>query len=153
MKRLGFFVMMLIFGLLLVAQPSVVCSQSAGGPEQKTRLIAQAGQAQPKPPGEATKQSDTEERESFKKEAHKNIQGLDKKITALGKKVKKQGSEVKAEAKESWEELKAKQNVAKKKLKELSAAGEETWDKVKSETKAALEEVRKTYDKAVSHFK
>jgi Skp family chaperone for outer membrane proteins len=153
MKRIGFFGVPVILGFLLIAQPAFVSGKSVSESGQKTILIAQAGQAETKPAGEAAQQSDKEKREGFQKEADKMIRDLDKKITALGKKVKKQGSKVKAEAKEAWDDLKAKQVVAKKKLKELSSSGAETWDKVKSEANGALEETRKAYDKAVSHFK
>jgi ElaB/YqjD/DUF883 family membrane-anchored ribosome-binding protein len=131
----------------------IVLIPSIAQVDQKAVFIVQADQTKTEPTGGEPKQADKTNRESFNKEANKMIQDLDKKISTLGKKVKKEGAKIKTEAKESWESLKAKQTVAKKKLKDLSAAGEEAWDKVKSEADAALEEVRKAYDKAVSYFK
>jgi hypothetical protein len=123
--------------------------QTQGGETQR----AQTGQAEMKPAAQVSGQSDAEEKEGFRKKADRTIRDLDKKISVLGKKVKKQGSQIKKEAKESWEEVKAKQKVAEKKLKELSSAGEETWEKVKSEVNAAMDDLKKAYDKTVAYFK
>lgn len=149
MKQSGFLRAALILGfVLLLIPPQFLWSQGAEETNQKIIVVAQEGQT--KPPHMEQKQT---EKESFQKEANKIIQDLDKKIGALNKKVKKEGTKIKAEAKESWESLKAKQIVAKKKLKDLSASGDEAWDKLKSEANKAMEEARKAYDKAVSYFK
>ncbi|OPY75759.1 MAG: hypothetical protein A4E65_03440 [Syntrophorhabdus sp. PtaU1.Bin153] len=143
----------LVIGLFLLGGTASLWSQGVGQTQGKEVQMAQAGQAEMKPAAEASGQSDTEEKESFRKKADRTIQDLDKKINVLGSEVKKQGSQIKKEAKESWEEVKAKQEVAKKKLKELSSAGGETWEKVKSEVNAAMDDLKKAYDKAVAYFK
>ena len=149
MKRCALLGVVLLACVLLVARPSPVCSQKAEEPAQKSAITPQEGKAA----GDTSAQPPKEKREGFQKEAQKMIGDLDKKITALGKKVKKEGSKIEAEARQGWDELKAKQKVAKNKVKNLSGKGEEVWEKAKSEADAALDEVRKAYDKAVSHFK
>jgi peptidoglycan hydrolase CwlO-like protein len=124
--------------VIATAPPSFV---SAQGTEGKTQM---------KEPAEPQDQSKMQQ---YKKDLQKEIKAIDKKIANLGKKVKKEGSNLKGEAKESWEDLKAKQSVAKNKLKEVSKAGKETWEKVKSEADAALDDLKKAYDKTVSYFK
>jgi hypothetical protein len=108
------------------------------------------GKTQMQKPAESPDQS---KMETYKKDLQKELKAIDKKIAALGKKAKKKGSELKGDAKESWDDLKAKQTVAKNKLKDVSSAGKETWEKVKSETDAAMDDLKKAYDKAVSYFK
>jgi len=141
-----------VFTLCLVGQPPFVCGKSAES-EVTYTLIAQSGQTDRKTAGDEMKQTGGDEKESFRADMKKAVQDMDKEIATLSEKVRKQGSKAKVEAKESWKDLKAKQEVAKKKLKELSIEGKEAWDKVKSEANDAVKEVRKAYEKAVSHFK
>ena len=146
------FLMMLCLCLVFAARPLFVCGQTAGEPADKSGTTEQQGKAKVKAtstPG----QSQKGEQENLQKEAKKMLRDLDKEITALGKQVKMQGSKLQAEAKDSWETLKSKQQVARKKVKELSSASGEAWEKAKSEVDSALDELRKAYDKAASYFK
>jgi hypothetical protein len=153
MKRLlilSTFVTVLV--LFLAGQPLFVCGKSAESGVTYT-LVAQSGQTDGRTTGDEMKQTGGDEKESFRADMKKAVQDIDKDIATLSKKVEKEGSKAKAEAKESWRDLKAKQEVAKKKVKELSTAGKEAWDKVKSEAHDAVKEVKKAYEKAVSYFK
>jgi septal ring factor EnvC (AmiA/AmiB activator) len=91
--------------------------------------------------------------EKYRKSLEQELKALDKKIGALENKVKHQEAKMKEEAKESWNDLKAKQNEAKGHLKSIASAGKDTWEKAKTEADSALESLRKAYDKAASYFK
>ena len=95
----------------VAAPPSFV---SAQGTEGKTQMK------------ESAEPQDQSKMQQYKKDLQKELKAIDKKIAALGKKAKKEGSKLKGEAKESWEDLKAKQTVAKNKLKDVSSASKET---------------------------
>ena len=144
MKKYRFTGIMMLAALIMVWS-GFAYSQGAGEPAKKPEMAAQQEQG-------GAKQG-KEEKESFKAEAKKSIKELDEKITALGKEIKKQGANAKDEAKESWKDLKAKQKEAKKQLKALYKAGGKTWDKTKDGFNAALDELKKAYDKAASYFK
>lgn len=152
MKRYWFVGAMTCAALLMIWSASAY-SQQAGEPAKKSEMAAPQETGGAKPGGETAKQSGKEDQKSLKAEAKKSIKELDKQIVSLGKEVKKQGANVKAEAKESWKDLKVKQKEAKKQLKALHKAGGKTWNKAKSDFDAALDELRKAYDKAASQFK
>ena len=102
----------------ITAPPSFV---SAQGAEEKTQMKESQGS------------QDQSKMQKYKKELQKELKAIDKKIAALEKKAKKEGSKLKGEAKESWDDLKAKQTVAKNKLKDVSSC--EQGDVGKSEVR------------------
>ena len=131
--------------IAVAAPPSLVSAQ-------KSAVTGQEGKEQMRGTGESPEQADKNVA-AYKKDLKKELRVLDKKIALLDKKVKKQGSKLEGEAKESWTYLKEQQKAAQSKLKGLSSASKETWEKAKSEADAALDDLKKAYDKAASYFK
>ena len=119
---------------------------------QKSAVTGQEGKEQMRGTGASPEQANKNVA-AYKKDLKKELRVLDKKIALLDKKVKKQGSKLEGEAKESWTYLKEQQKAAQNKLKALSSASKETWEKAKSEADAALDDLKKAYDKTVSYFK
>jgi hypothetical protein len=157
MRVLGFPIALpaaiLCAGAVMIAWPFAGSSLHAAEAAQGTMFAAQGTETATKPVAKAPGESQTGQTENFTKDAKKALRDIDKQIAALGKKMKKQGTEVKAEVKESWNDLKEKQHVAKLKLKELSKSGGDAWQKTKSDFNGALDDLKKSYDKAVSSFK
>ena len=145
MKPYGIIGLMLAFCVVMAAPPSLVSAQ-------KSAVTGQEGKEQMRGTGASPEQADKNVA-AYKKDLKKELQVLDKKIALLDKKVKKQGSKLEGEAKESWTYLKEQQKAAQSKLKALSSASKETWEKAKSEADAALDDLKKAYDKTVSYFK
>lgn len=138
---------------VMIAGPHAVGSLHADEAGQGTVLAARESEPATNSTPGAPEASQGGQNESFTKDAKKALRDIDKQIASLGKEMKKQGTEVKAETKESWNDLKAKQRVARLKLKELSRTGGEVWEKTKADFNGALDDLRKSYDKAVSAFK
>ena len=116
-------------------------------------LAAQENDTAAKPGPEASGGSQTGQDQSFKKDAQKALRDINKQFATLGKEMKKGGTEVKTETKEGWNDLKQKQHVARSKLKELSKASGDAWEKAKGDFNGALDDLKASYNKAVSAFK
>jgi archaellum component FlaC len=125
----------------------------AGETTQGVVPMAQEREGVTGPGSTPSQESGEGQNQSLKKDAKKALRDLNEQIAALGTQFKGHGSKVEAGAKESWNDLKEKQRDAKMKLKELSSAGGEVREKAKSDFKAALDDLRKSYHKAVSYFK
>jgi hypothetical protein len=146
MKRYGLCGMILAVCLMIAVCPLTVSAQ-------KSDEASQGGPATEKKETAAAPEDSKMKMEAYKKDLKKELHEMDKKIAALGKKVKKEGSKLEADAKGSWNDLKAKRQVANDKYKRLSSKTKEVWEKTKSEVDIARDDLKKAYDKTASYFK
>jgi TolA-binding protein len=142
---------LLVLSLFLTAFAAPVSAQKADPAMGTARATGEEDKAGIK--GSAGPHESRESMETYKKELQEDLRELDKKISVLAEKMKKRGARLQAEAKESWNELRAKEKTARARLKDLSSSSREAWEKAKSEAGAAMDEVRKAYDRAASYFK
>ena len=138
---------------VMIAWPFAGGSLHAGQTGHGIMLAAQEGQTAAKSGPEGAGGSQAGKDESFAKDAKKALRDVNKQIAALGKEMKKQGEEAKAGAKDSWNDVKEKQRVAKTKLQELSKAGGDAWEKAKADFNGALDDLKNSYHKAADAFK
>ena len=74
-------------------------------------------------------------------------------VEKLRGKADRLGSEAKGKFQEQVEELRVKQESARKKLHELRKAGGEAWEDLQSGAEAALDDLKKTLEKAGKKWK
>jgi hypothetical protein len=74
-------------------------------------------------------------------------------VEKLRGKADKLGSEAKGKFQEQAEELRVKQESARQKLHDLRKAGGEAWEELQGGAEAALEDLKKTLEKAVKKWK
>lgn len=102
---------------------------------------------------ETTKTYLKQEKEKYQKEVEATLNDLNDKIKALQAKAEQAGTDTKAKYNEIIEGLRKKQEEAQNKLNDLKSKSADAWEDVKSGMDAALENLKKSYNDAVSHFK
>ena len=95
----------------------------------------------------------TEERESYKKEAQEKLNALDKKIDELKAKAVELKGKARTDYNKEMTELRKKQKAAKKEWGKVKRATAANWEKVKADMDAAVQAVENTYDKVAARFK
>lgn len=101
---------------------------------------------------EATKQYTAQQKEAFQRKAHEELAAIQKQITALREKANEASAATRAELQKSIYELERKKEAAKNKLDELRAATDAKWSGVKSGMTSALEDLKNSYQKALSRL-
>jgi len=101
---------------------------------------------------EATKEYTTQQKQVFQQKVHEELLAIQKQIMALQNKSRDISTEARADLQQSINELEKKKETAKEKLATLRGATDEKWNAVKSGVDAALDEVKQSYRKALSHL-
>lgn len=93
------------------------------------------------------------EREKHLKKLEARLKEWGEEIDKVRAKVDKLGAEAGARYRSQIEDLKARQDAARKKLQELGRSGGEAWDDLKSGAETALEELKKGVEGAMAKLK
>ncbi|TKS60368.1 MAG: hypothetical protein EWM72_01406 [Nitrospira sp.] len=101
---------------------------------------------------EATKQYTAQQKELFQRKVHEELVAIQKQIIALRGKASEASATAKTELQKSVDELEKKKDSAKNKLEELRAATDAKWNDVKAGMNSALDELKNSYQKALSHL-
>jgi DNA integrity scanning protein DisA with diadenylate cyclase activity len=101
---------------------------------------------------EATKQYTVQQKEAFHRKAHEELVAIQEQVFALQGKASKALAVIRTELQKSINELGKKWDIAKNKLDELRAATDAKWIDVKTGMTSALDELKNSYLKALSHL-
>ncbi|MBI3357830.1 MAG: hypothetical protein HY038_13870, partial [Nitrospirae bacterium] len=101
---------------------------------------------------EATKQYTAQQKEDFQRKAHEELVAIQKQISALRGKATEASASTRAGLQKSLNELEKKRDAAKDKLDELRAATDAKWSEVKVGVNSALDELKNSYQKALSRL-
>ncbi len=101
----------------------------------------------------AYEDSATEDRKKHVEKLEARLKDWGEEIEKVRAKADKLGADARARYRGEIEDLKARQEAARKKLQELAKSGGEAWDDLKSGAEAALEELKKGVEGAVGKMK
>jgi chromosome segregation ATPase len=101
---------------------------------------------------EATKQYTAQQKEAFQRKAHEELAAVQKQIIALRGKASEASAATRAELQKSISELEKKKDAAKNKLDELRATTDAKWNDVKAGMNSALDDLKNSYQKALSYL-
>lgn len=101
---------------------------------------------------EATKQYTVEQKEAFQRKAHEELLVVQKQIGALREQGREASDATRVELQKSIEELEKKKNAAKRELEQLKVVTDSKWAAMKSDVNAALVDLKRSYQKAVSRL-
>jgi len=101
---------------------------------------------------EATKQYTAQQKEAFQRKAHEELVTLQKQISALRGKASDASTTTREEFKKSMNELEKKKDAVKHKLDELRTATDAKWNDMKAGANSAIEELKHSYQKALSYL-
>ena len=101
---------------------------------------------------EATKQYTMEQKEAFKRKVHEELAIVQKQLGALREKGHEASAATRAELQRSIDELEKKKDAAKHELEQLKAVTDSKWAAMKANVNSALEDLKSSYQKAVSRL-
>jgi uncharacterized coiled-coil DUF342 family protein len=92
-------------------------------------------------------------REHYQEQIESKLNEWGEEIEQLRKKADKLGGDAREKYKDQIEELRARQETARKKLENLKRTGGEAWEDFRSGAEAALDELKKGVEGAVDKLK
>lgn len=101
---------------------------------------------------EATKEYTAQQKEAFQRKVNEELAVIQKQIVALRGKASDASEATRADLKKSITELEKKKDAAKNKLDELKSSTDEKWTDMKAGVNSALDELKHSYQKALSHL-
>ena len=130
------------------------CNNSKKTPEKvETQVSSEDVKRETGEALETTKTYLAQQKEKYQKDAESTLNDLNDKIKGLQSKAEQAGTDTKAKYNEIIEGLRKKQEEAQNKLNDLKSKSADAWEDVKSGMDAALENLKNSYNDAVSHFK
>lgn len=99
---------------------------------------------------EAAKQYTIQQKEAFQKVIHVELNEMQVKIAVLQKKTSAASVEARAEMQKAIQDLEKKKDEARRKLDDMNESTTSAWSKLKDGMTIAVEDLKKSYKKAVS---
>lgn len=101
---------------------------------------------------EAAKDYTAQQRDAFQRKAQEELAVIQRQIEALRGKVRNMSASTRADIQKSIDELEKKREAVKGKLDTLRDATDAKWHAAKTTVDAALEEIKGSYQKALSRL-
>jgi hypothetical protein len=101
---------------------------------------------------EATKEYTAQQKEAFQRKAQEELASIQSQIRALRGKARNVSASTRAELQKSIDEMEKKKEAAKEKLDTLRDATDAKWHAMKTKVDAALDEIKSSYQKALSRL-
>lgn len=101
---------------------------------------------------EATKEYTAQQKEAFQRKAQEELASIQSQIRALRGKARNLSASTRAELQKSIDELEKKKEAAKEKLDTLRDVTDAKWHAMKTKVDAALDEIKSSYQKALSRL-
>ena len=101
---------------------------------------------------EATKEYTAQQKEIFQRKAQEELAAIQRQIIGLREKIAKASESTRADFKKSLNELEKKKDVVKERLDELKGATGAKWHEVREGMSNALNELKYSYQKLLSHM-
>lgn len=101
---------------------------------------------------EATKEYTAQQKEAFQRKAQEEVMAIQRQIIGLREKMAKASESTRADLQKSLNELEKKKEGVKEKLDELKGATDAKWHEVKEGMNNALNELKHSYQKLLSHM-
>ena len=131
-------------GIVGLSLPQNVAAESKAGTE---KIVKEARETI-----EATKEYTVQQKEAIERKAQDELAALQRQITELRGKVTKASETTRAELQKSLNELEKKKDGVKAKLEELKGATDAKWHEVQEGMTGAMNELKQSYQKLLSHL-
>ncbi len=136
-----------ILGLGLLIMPAAVAVGASNGPITGDSVMREAQEAVI-----ATQDYTIQQKDVFRRKAQAELDDVQQHITRLRGQVELASAEARVDLQKSIWELEKKKDVASKKLEALQSATASSWEQVKSKVAAAMDDLRGSLNRTLSHF-
>ena len=136
-----------IVGIGLLIIPVVVAAGALDKPVTGDTVIRETQEAVT-----ATKDYTIQQKDAFQRKVQTELDEMQVRIRQLRGDVKHASGEARAEIKKAIRELEKKKDLASKKVEAIHSATASSWEQVKSKTEAAMDDLRDSLKRALSHL-
>jgi len=100
----------------------------------------------------ATKDYTIQQKDAFQQKIQSELDEMQVGISRLQERVKHMSGEARTDIKKAIVELERKSDLAQKKTEEVHSATASSWEQVKSKTAAAVDDLRDSLNRTISHL-
>jgi hypothetical protein len=136
-----------IVGIGLLSMSVVVPAGASDKPVTGDTVIREAQEA-----ATATKDYTIQQKDAFQRKVQTELNEMKVHIRHLGGQVRHASAEARANLQKVVEELEKKKDLASRKVEAIHSATASSWEQVKSKTLAAMDDLRDSLNRALSHF-
>jgi hypothetical protein len=136
-----------VLGLSVIAIPFAVAAGTSNKPVTGDRVIRETQEAVT-----ATKDYTIQQKDAFQRKVQKELDEAQSRITQLRGQATHASEEAKAEIQKAIGELEKKKDLAQKKAQEIHSATASSWEQVKARTSAAMDDLRHSLNRTLSHL-
>ena len=136
-----------IVGIGLLTIPVVVTAGVSDKPVTGDTVIRETQEAVT-----ATKDYTIQQKDAFQRKVQTELDEMQVRIKQLRGQVKHASAEARADIQKAIGELEKKKDLANKKVKAIHSATASSWEQVKSKTDAAMDDLRDSLKRALSHL-
>jgi len=136
-----------VVGLSVIAIPFTVAAGTSNKPVTGDTVIQETQEAVT-----ATKDYTIQQKDAFQRKVQKELDEAQSRITQLRGQATHASAEARAEIQKAIRELEKKKDLAQKKAQEIHSATASSWEQVKAKTSAAMDDLRKSLNRTLSHL-
>jgi hypothetical protein len=136
-----------IVGIGLLTIPVVVAAGASDRPVTGGTVIREAQEAVT-----ATKDYTIQQKAAFQRKVQTELEEMQVRITQLRGQVEYASAEARADIQKANGELEKKKDLVHKKAEDLHSATASSWEQAKSKTAPAMDDLRDSLKRALSHF-
>jgi hypothetical protein len=136
-----------IVGIGLLAMPIISTAGASDKPVTGDTVVREAQEAVT-----ATKDYTIQQKDAFQRKVQTELDEMQVRITQLRGQVKHASAEANADIQKAIVELEKKRDLAQKKAQDIHSATASSWEQVKSKTTAAMDDLRGSLNRTLSHL-
>ena len=136
-----------IVGIGLLTLPVIVAAGASDGRVTGGTVIREAQEAVT-----ATKDYTIQQKDAFQRKVQTELDEIQARITQLRGQVDHASGDARADVQKAIGELEKKKDLAKKTVAAIHSATASSWEQVKSKTAAAMDDLRDSLKRALSHL-
>ena len=136
-----------IVGIGVLTIPVVVAAGASDGRVTGDTVVREAQEAVA-----ATKDYTIQQKDAFQRKVQAELDEIQVRITQLRGQVEHASGEARADIQKTIGELEKKKDLANKKVEAIHSATAASWEQVKSKTAAAMDDLRDSLKRALSHL-
>lgn len=136
-----------IVGVGLLVMPVVAAAGSSDKPVTSDTVVRETREAVT-----STKDYTIQQKDAFQRKIQAELDDMQVRIAQLRGQVEHASGSARADIQKSIVELEKKKELASKKVQDIHSATAASWEQVKSKTAAAMDDLRESFNRTLSHF-
>jgi signal transduction protein with GAF and PtsI domain len=136
-----------IMGIGVLTLSAVVAAEASDKPVTGNTVIRETQEAVT-----ATKDYTIQQKDAFQRKVQEELDEIQVHISKLHGQASHASAEAKADIKKAIAELEKKKALAQKKAEDIHSATAASWEQVKSKTAAAMDDLRDSVNRTLSHL-